>query len=304
MNILVTGTSGFVGSKLATELNRQGHTVLGADIKTPPIEPPYKSLIIDLADWNHIKTLDEDFDVIYHIAGHSAGDLSTRNYEEDLRSNTLSTANIIKLAQNSKTKQIIYASSMAVYGEQKKFPIAEDRTPNPLVYYGANKLASEYYLKIASSKKLHTTSLRLFNIYGPGQDVKNLKQGLVSIFVGELIKNKHLEMRGSPKRFRDFLYIDDTVKGLISCLGNKRINGEVINLASGKANTLGELTEIIRKNLPFKTSVSYSEPSSFDLYGMHGDITKAKRLLGFKAKVSLEEGIKEMIGWALGNRPE
>jgi len=189
MKILVTGTSGFIGGKLAEELSKKGHTVLGTDINSPITETSYKTLIIDLADWNQVKTLPKNFDIIYHIAGHSAGDLSTKNYEEDLRSNTLSTANIIKLAQNSKTKQIIYASSMAVYGKQKIFPIAEDRTPNPLVYYGANKLASEYYLKIASSKKLHTTSLRLFNIYGPGQDVKNLKQGLVSIFVGELIKN-------------------------------------------------------------------------------------------------------------------
>jgi UDP-glucose 4-epimerase len=299
MNILVTGTSGFIGNKLARELKSRNYTVVGADIKSPATKPPYKTLTIDLADWDQVKTLDDNFDVIYHIAGHSAGDLSTKNYEEDLRSNTLSTANIIKLAQNSKTKQIVYASSMAVYGDQKKFPISEDRTPNPLVYYGANKLASESYLKIASSKKLHTTSIRLFNIYGPGQDVKNLKQGLVSIFVGELIKNKHLEMRGSPERFRDFLYIDDTVKGLLLCLENKRINGEVINLASGKTHTLGELTEIIRDNLPFKTSVSYSKPSSFDLYGMHGDITKAKKLLGFEPHISLQKGIKQMVEWVL-----
>ncbi len=295
MKILVTGTSGFIGNKLASKLKDKNYTVIGVDIKRNKTNPSYKSIKIDLADWNQVKTLDNNFDIIYHIAGHSAGDLSTKNYAEDLRSNTLSTANIIKLAQNSKTNQIIYASSMAVYGEQEKFPMAEDRTPNPLVYYGANKLASEYYLKIASSKELHTTSIRLFNIYGPGQDVQNLKQGLVSIFIGELIKNKHLDMRGSPKRFRDFLYIDDTIKGLILCLGNKKINGEVINLASGKAHTLGELTEIIRKNLPFETTISYSKPSSFDLYGMHGDIRKAKRLLGFKPLVSLEKGIPSTL---------
>jgi len=86
---------------------------------------------------------------------------------------------------------------------------------------------------------------------------------------------------------------------LILCLGNRRINGEVINLASGKAHTLGELTEIIRKNLPFETSISYSEPSSFDLYGMHGDIRKAEKLLDFKSEVSLENGIRKMIKWVL-----
>lgn len=299
MNILVTGTSGFIGNKLARELNIRNHTVVGADIKAPAIKPPYESLIMDLADWNQVKTLSKDFDVIYHLAGHSAGDLSIENYEEDLRSNTFSTANIIKLAQNSKTKQIIYASSMAVYGKQDKFPVSEDRTPNPLIYYGANKLASEYYLKIASSEKLHTTSIRLFNIYGPGQDIDNLKQGLVSIFIGEFIKNKHLEMKGSPKRFRDFLYIDDAVEGLILCLGNDKINGEIINLASGKAHTLGQLTEIIRKNLPFKTSVSYSKPSSFDLYGMQGDTKKAKKLLNFHPTIPLEQGIRKTIKWVL-----
>ena len=296
--LLVTGTAGFIGSHLASTLNTRGYDVTGVDIKEALKDRRYPQLQKDLAEWNEVKDLGV-YDVIYHIAGHSAGDLSIKNYEQDLRDNVLSTANIIKLAQLTGTKQIIYASSMAVYGDQPKYPVIETMLPRPNVYYGANKLASEYYLKIANTKELQTCSLRLFNIYGPGQDIENFNQGMVSIFVGELIKNKKLELRGSPDRYRDFLYIDDTVEGLILCLGNEKIGGEVINLSSGIQSTLGELVDLIRKKLPFKTTLTYGKPSSFDLNRMHGDISKARKLLGFSPKTNLSEGLDIMLKWAL-----
>lgn len=298
MKILVTGTSGFIAPHVANKLIQLGHDVVGADIRNPLKSNRFKCFKLDLAEWNEVKEIGE-YDVIYHIAGHSAGDLSIENYEEDLRGNTLSTANLIKLAKCARTNQIIYASSMAVYGDQPKYPVTEDMLPLPRVYYGANKLAAEYYLKIANSDSLKTTSLRLFNIYGPGQDIGNLNQGMVSIFLGSLLKNPEFIMRGSPDRFRDFLYIDDTVDGFIKCLQNPKISGEVINLGSGVVHTLGEMLDNIRKYLPFETYVKYGNPSSFDLNRMHADISKATELLGFIPKYTLDEGLKIMVEWAL-----
>lgn len=298
MKILVTGDAGFIGLQLAQTLSKLGHHVVGTDVREVPVKVGYRHVKADLAQWGQVKDLG-NFDIIYHIAGHSAGDLSIEKYEQDINDNILSTAHIIKLAKYSVTKQIIYASSMAVYGDQPEYPVKETATPMPLVYYGANKLTSEYYLKIASSQKLHTTSLRIFNIYGPGQDITNLNQGMVSIFIGEMLKYKHFHMRGKPDRFRDFVYIDDCVNALVLCLDNPRINGEVINLASGVKHTLGELLELIRMRLPFEVSVSYGEPSAWDLNRMHGDTTKAKELLGFEAKVQLEEGIERTMEWVL-----
>lgn len=301
MKILVTGTAGFIGSHLASFLQNKGYDVTGVDIKRVEKKREYPQLEADLAEWNQTKDLGK-YDVIYHLAGHSAGDLSIKNYEQDLRDNVLTTANIIKLAQLTGTKQIIYASSMAVYGDQPKYPVEESMLPLPRVYYGANKLASEYYLKIANNNQLQTCSLRLFNIYGPGQDIENLNQGMVSIFIGELIKNKHIQMRGSPKRYRDFLYIDDTVRGLFLCLDNKEVGGEVINLGSGNRYSLGELVNLIRERLPFETSISYGKPSSFDLNRMHANIKKAGRLLGFKPKVSLEKGLDITVKYVLESK--
>lgn len=298
MKILVTGTSGFIAPHVASKLQEMGHEVVGSDIRDINNQLDLKQLKGDLADWEFVSKLGT-YDVIYHIAGHSAGDLSIKNYEEDIRGNILSTANIIRLSQETGVKQIIYASSMAVYGDQPKYPVVETMLPLPRVYYGANKLTSEYYLKIANSDTLNTCSLRLFNIYGPGQDIKNLNQGMVSIFIGELIKNKSFEMRGSPERFRDFLYIDDTVDGFISCLDNEKVAGEVINLGTGVSRTLGELLELIRRRLPFETTVTYGKPSSFDLNRMQADMTKANTLLKFEPKYTLEQGLDKMIEWVL-----
>jgi UDP-glucose 4-epimerase len=298
MKILVTGDSGFIAAKLAIKLFELGYEVVGVDKKQTEVSFPYLHIIGDLSDWNFVQNLGS-FDVIFHIAGHSAGDLSIKNYEEDLKDNVLSTAHIIKLANTTNCKQIIYASSMAVYGDQERYPVTEDMLPKPNVYYGANKLASEHYLKVANSKLLSTTSIRLFNIYGPGQDTTNLNQGMVSIFIGEFLKNPHLIMRGKPDRFRDFLYVDDAVDGFIQCIGNKRIAGETINFATGVKHEIGELVELIRKKLPFETTVEYGEPTYFDLNRMHGDITKAQKLLGFNPKISLEKGIDLTLDWVL-----
>ena len=298
MKILVTGTAGFIGLQLAKALSDAGHEVLGVDKRENTSSQWLETRVADLANWDQVKDLGK-FDAIYHMAGHSAGDLSIEFYEEDIKDNLLSTAHIIKLAKETGASQIIHASSMAVYGDQPKYPVSEGAEPMPRVYYGANKLAAEYYLKISNDESLDTTSIRLFNIYGPGQDVNNLTQGMVSIFVGELIINKHFEMRGSPDRYRDFLYIDDTVEGLVQCLGNKKIKGEVINMGSGVTHTLGQLLDKIRERLPFETTVSYTNPTSFDLNRMHADISKARELLGFNPKFTLDAGLDRMIEWVL-----
>lgn len=300
MRILVTGDAGFIGGKLAIKLAKKGYEVVGADKRVLNYVVNYQHRTGDLSDWSFVESLGT-FDVIYHIAGHSAGDLSIQYYEADIRDNILSTANILKLAKFYHTKQLIYASSMAVYGDQDldKYPLKEDTYPLPRVYYGANKLASENYLRIENRGLLSTTSIRLFNIYGPGQDVNYLNQGMVSIFIGEFLKNPHIVMRGKPERFRDFLYIDEAVDAFVRCLDNKQIAGEVINISSGIRHTLGELVELIRAKLPFDTTISYGEPSYFDLNYMHGDITKAKKLLGFNPKIDLEEGIELTMKWVL-----
>ncbi len=299
MKILVTGSSGFIGYHLANRLSLLGHDVTGAD-KVERKNLPFKSLFMNLADWDRVKDLGS-YEIIFHFAGHSAGDLSIQNYKEDIDSNLLSTANIIKLAKEAGTKQIIYASSMAVYGDQKVYPVNEEAIPNPHVYYGANKLASEYYLRIASSEKLSTTSLRLFNVYGPGQDVDNLNQGLVSIFIGEILKNNKFVMRGSPDRYRDFIYVDDVVDACLLCMNNPDINREIINICSGKKHTLGELLELIIAKLNKRIPVSYIDPSSFDLNWMHGDLSKAQKLLNFIPKIDLNLGLDLMIDWLKEN---
>ena len=300
MNILVTGDAGFIGAKLADKLVELGHTVVGVDKRHINREIDYKHITGDLSEWSVVESLGS-FEVIYHIAGHSAGDLSIQYYESDIKDNLLSTAHILKLAKKTYVSQVIYASSMAVYGDQsmEKYPLTEDVLPIPRVYYGANKLAAENYLRIENNQNLKTTSLRLFNIYGPGQDISYLNQGMVSIFIGEFLKNPHLIMRGSPDRFRDFVYIDDTIDGLLSCLNNDFIGGEVINICTGSRHTIGELVELIREKLPFKTTIEYGAPSYFDLNHMDGDVAKAEKLLNFKPKINLEVGIEKTMKWVL-----
>jgi len=131
--------------------------------------------------------------------------------EGDLsESSTYETLRMVDYATRASASKLVYASSMSVYGDVPDSAIAEDQVPRPLSCYGVGKLAAEQYLKIFA-KKMPSLSFRMFNVYGPGQDMTNLRQGMISIYVSQALASNHIVVKGSFDRFRDFVYIDDVV---------------------------------------------------------------------------------------------
>ena len=196
-NILITGVAGFIGSKIAECLIHQGFSITGIDnLKTGCIENIPEGVNFINGDCANQEIFQKktfqgvNFHTIIHFAGQSSGEISFDDPIQDLSDNCVSTLNLLQLARKISCKRFIYASSMSVYGEAQVEPVDENHATKPLSMYAVGKLASENYLKIYEQYGISSVSLRLFNTYGPGQNMSNFRQGMVSIYLAQALEKK------------------------------------------------------------------------------------------------------------------
>ena len=300
---LVTGAAGFIGAAVAKRLIEQGDKVITID----NLSTGYKNNIPEgvifyegnCQDYNIVKQLEEyNFDAIFHIAGQSSGEISYDDPVYDLQTNGQSTLLLLKLALKTNCNKFIYASTMSVYGDKPDVPVKEDIILKPKSFYGVGKIASEHYLRIYEEYGIQSTALRLFNVYGPGQNMLNLRQGMVSIFIAQAIDNKRILVKGSGDRFRDFVYIDDVVDAFLFAYKRKEKCFQEINISTRVKTTIEKLIEEIKKNLSFEVDVKYEGFTPGDQFGITGDNSKAKKVLEWSPKYKLNKGLEIMIDWA------
>ncbi len=304
-SFLVTGAAGFIGSYLARRLIEEGNQVITIDNLSTGFKNAiphgvvfYKGNCHDNAIIKKVELY--NFDAIFHIAGQSSGEISFDDPVYDLRSNTQSTLQLLKLALKIKCKKFIYASTMSVYGVQPDRPISERDETLPISIYAVGKLASEHYMRIFRQFGLQTTALRLFNVYGEGQNLLNLKQGMVSIYLAQALKDKHILVKGSSERYRDFIYIEDVVNAFLCAYNRNGDDDKIYNVSTGEKTTVAFLIEKLIKILNEDISVEYSGSTPGDQFGIYGDFSKIKDELGWYPKVNLNEGLSRMVEWAKG----
>ncbi len=302
MDILITGVAGFIGSKVAKRFISEGYRVYGIDdlssgnSKNIPREVEF--INCNLIDSLSLKKIPKTCEMILHLAGQSSGEISFHNPADDLMKNTITTLNLIDFGLNNNVKKILYASSMSVYGDVDCVisGVKEDNNLRPKSCYGIGKLTSEKYLEVYQNK-LPFVSLRMFNVYGPGQDMDNMKQGMVSIFLSQAIKYKKITIKGSLFRFRDFIYIDDVVECWFKASFYKSALNQKINVGTGRKTTVNEIIEIIKK-ITNVNKIEVKGGTPCDQEGIYSDNTKLKMLLDINPKVDLLEGLNNFHNWA------
>ncbi len=302
---LVTGGAGFIGSAVAAKLLNQGNEVIIIDnLSTGFLQNvPVGARFIEgnFEDVNIVKKLNKlTFDAIYHIAGQSSGEISYDNPVLDMQANVQSTLVLLKYALETGCKTFIYASSMSVYGDPKKLPVCELDATNPKSFYAVGKLASEHYLRIYQSFGIKTVALRLFNVYGVGQNLKNMRQGMASIYLAQALQNKKIIVKGSTNRFRDFVYITDVVNSFLSS-EQSNIDSGIYNVCYGSKTRVSEILELITEQLSNGTQISKLDSTPGDQFGIFGDPTLFEKTFGFKNEISFRDGMIEMINWAKNN---
>ena len=297
---LVTGAAGFIGSAIANRLVGEGHEVVTVDNMSTGHDKnvPEGVLFVkgDCADASvYEKIPQERYDAIFHIAGQSSGEISFDDPIYDVKTNTESTLLLLKFALKNGCKRFIYAGTMSVYGVQPDRPVTENDPCTPESFYGVGKLASEHYMRIYQNYGIESTSLRLFNVYGPGQNLENLKQGMVSIFLAQVLKENKIHVKGSADRFRDFIYIDDVVEAFVRCLVKQDSYNKVINVGTGIKTRVSQLVEQLGSNFDSEILVTYEGQTSGDIHGICSDISKMDEILGTWKKTELRAGVEKFV---------
>jgi len=297
MNLLITGVAGFIGSKISHAALQKGYNVYGVDdlsqCDEKNVPEGVKFIKIDLSDSNQLNNLPPNIDVIMHLAGQSSGEVSFDNPVLDLKKNTISTLNLLEYGIQQKTERIIYASSMSVYGAIGREAVSEEHPCAPLSCYGIGKLTSENYLKLYQNR-LPCITFRMFNVYGPGQDMNNLRQGMVSIYLQYALTKSHIPVKGSLKRYRDFIYIDDVVDVWLQAIHNKEAMNKVFNLGTGIRTTVEALLRKIKLLLPDTTWTEISNTPG-DQFGIYADISNLRNCFDVSRFYELDVGLKKFV---------
>lgn len=302
MNYLVTGGAGFVGSQLAKSLLIDGHTVTIIDnLRTGYLENiPEGALFIE-GDCGKISTIEslgeQKFDAIFHIAGQSSGEISFEDPLYDLSSNTISTLLLLQYAVKHSCKKFVYASTMSVYGDHPKECMSESDDCNPRSFYAVGKLASENYLQIFHRQYgIDYTALRYFNIYGPGQNMDNMKQGMVSIYLKQIVSSEYpcIEVKGSLDRFRDFIYIDDVVKVTRHSMSDSRFSNKISNVGTGVKTTVAEVIKTLQEVTNSNKKILELPPTPGDQRGVYADTSFLKSIYPHSF-VTFQEGVKRFV---------
>lgn len=292
--VVVTGVAGFIGSQVAARMSAEGFTVVGVDDLSSGKQSNVPSSIDfihgNLADTQTVSKLPKVSEFVLHLAGQSSGEMSFDDPVADLEKNTISTLNLIRYGIGANASKLVYASSMSVYGNVPDAPIGEEEHVAPLSCYGVGKLAAENYLNVFS-KQLTSVSLRMFNVYGPGQDMSNLRQGMISIYLAQARTNKHVVVKGSLERFRDFIFIDDVVEAWFRATTFVDVGGNTINIGTGVRTTVAQVLEIVKGHVA-GTTVEVTDPTPGDQNGIFADITRMRTLLGISDFVQLADGVK------------
>tara|TARA_B100000989_G_scaffold205478_1_gene155614 strand:- start:459 stop:1403 length:945 start_codon:yes stop_codon:yes gene_type:complete len=301
-NYLVTGSAGFIGSHISKKLISLGHNVWTIDDFSTGNKKnlPKKIKLISgkCENQNIFKKIKKiKFSAIIHIAGQSSGEISFNNPINDLKKNTQSVLNLLNFLIKNNCNRFIYASSMSVYGSTLDKPIKENNPCNPLSFYGISKLASENYIKLFSNYGINWTVLRLFNVYGPNQNLTNMKQGMVSIYLSQLINNSVIQVKGSINRYRDFIYIDDVTEIFIKSINQKESFNKIINVGTGKKTTVKELLQKINKKTQKKYITKITENTPGDQKGIYANNSNLKKIFNKKKFISIDQGLLKMVHW-------
>ena len=298
--ILITGVAGFIGSHVARRFLKEGYQVVGVDDlssgKIANIPNGLEFVQGDLALLTTISRIPPECRMILHLAGQSSGEISFDDPVADLERNTVSTLNLIRYGIENRVERIVYASSMSVYGAVADTPIKETHSCVPLSCYGVGKHAAEGYLRVYKNK-LPFISLRMFNVYGPGQDMGNLRQGMVSIYLAQAIAKGRIEVKGSTDRFRDFVYIDDVVEAWLRAATYPSAMGKTLNVGTGVRTTVGELLERVCALIPGSTyCIQGAIPG--DQNGIYADMSELKTCLNLDGFTKLDVGLGVFADWA------
>jgi UDP-glucose 4-epimerase len=309
MKILVTGGAGFIGSHIAEELvnHKQDVRVLdnfssGKLKNIRHFEKKMELLEGNISDKATVDDAVKGCNYIFHQAAMVSVEESIKNPYKTWDVNIKGTLLVLGAASRMGVKRVVLASSAAVYGDTLALPKREDGALNPKSPYGESKHINEMNAeKYFRDFRLQTVCLRYFNVYGPRQDPKSPYSGVISKFVSAALRKERPVIYGDGEQTRDFVYVKDVVKANLLAMAEKKAAGQVFNIGTEKETSINSLWKEIRKQTRSRLVPIHKEPRAGDIRRSFASIVKAGKILKYKPKYSLEEGLKYTIEWIRDN---
>jgi UDP-glucuronate 4-epimerase len=313
--ILITGSSGFIGSNLVEYLCKRYNTILdyeiiGIDRNPYPlpltkVHKNFKPILLDINDNTHGLPDIDGVEVVIHLAGRAGVRESREHFDEYVQDNIIGSKNVLNKCVNQwKPKLFIYSSSSSVYGDcltkAKETDATHPMSPYALTKVAVEKLIETYFNNhtIGSTK---CTVLRFFTVYGPRQ-----REGLaIRNFIDKILEHEPITLYGDGTQSRDFLYINDLCDGirrLIEDIDSIPIGCNIYNISPSNPITINEIIHLIATLLNTEVTIKYEPFNKFDVMRTAADISKLTNLLCWSPSVSIEEGIKMQIDWAQRGR--
>jgi len=297
MRTLITGGAGFIGSALANRLVAEGHTVLVLDDLTAgdarQLDPAVLLTRGDVRDVPKLWSLLQQVDCVYHLAARVRVPESIyypRDYNEV---NVGGTVAVMEAMRDTGVRRVVFASSAALYGEQAQQPIKESQPPSPNSPYGVSKIAAEYYVStLGALYEIETVSLRIFNAYGPGQDLPPSYPPVIPQLLRQAQTGGSLVIFGDGTQTRDFVYVQDVVDALLLAATAEGANHAVINIGSGQGICINELAELVGQVTGRSVGLLHNQGHSGGVYRLVADVSLAEKLLGWRPRTGLEEGLR------------
>ena len=317
--ILVTGGAGFIGSNLCEELLRLGNQVTCLDNFSTGKKENI-TLLLNNTDFTLIKgdirkledclKASKNVDYVLHQA--ALGSVP-RSIKDPITSNDVNISgflNMLVAARDNGVKRFVYAASSSTYGDSESMPKVEDIIGKPLSPYAITKYVNELYADIFSKTYgLETIGLRYFNVFGRRQDPNGAYAAVIPKFVSQLMIGESPVINGDGNYSRDFTYIDNVIQANLLSLvtKNEKAINTVYNVAFGDRNTLNDLMSYLKEYLSeFDSKISnvevvYGPNRAGDIPHSHASVNKAKELLNYNPKFSLQKGLKEAVNWYCKN---
>ena len=313
--VVVTGGAGFIGSHTVDKLVDLDCQVVVLDdfstgkrhnLRQWAADPRVEILQVNIADGifsalHGVTRRRGPVERIVHLAAQVSVIHSIDNPLDDVRVNYAGTVAVMEYARRMAVKKVVFASSAAVYGDVHELPVREDSHCQPVSPYGIDKYGSELFLHYYSTvHSVPTTALRFFNVYGPRQDPSSPYSGVISIFAARAMGGHDLTIFGDGEQTRDFVYVDDVSRAVVTAAMSDAGDRAVMNIGTGAEITINELAETVVDLCGTGVAIDHAESRAGEISRSVAATERASEIFSFEAGIGLRDGLRETLDWARG----